>query len=144
MTAESSTWSKSPVLKLTVALLFLQNLQSFHFSISSVKSLQSLISFKKFKARPYVLYHKWRNRGGRGGGGAGPPTFVSGGTLGGLIYAFTSTILPLHECVWNLIGLPSKLKPRKELKSRNVFLKILFVGWGEQKLKARTVGLKPT
>ena len=28
--------------------------------------------------------------------------------------------------------------------SRNVLFKILFVGWGEQNLEARTVGLKPT
>ena len=26
-----------------------------------------------------------------------------------------------------------KIKPRKELKSRDVFFKILFVGWGEHK-----------
>ena len=54
---------------------------------------------------------------------------------GELIYAFISTILPLHECISNFIGLPSKLKPRKELKSRDVFFKILFVGWGNRNLK---------
>ena len=32
----------------------------------------------------------------------------------------------------------------RALISRDVFFKILFVGWGGQKLKARTVGLKPT
>ena len=78
-----------------------------------------------------------------GGGGPGLPLFFRGGWWA-LIYVFISTILPLHECIRNLIGLPSKLKRRKELKSRDVFLKFLFVGWGEQKLEARTVGLKPT
>ena len=73
-----------------------------------------------------------------------PHIFFRGGPGGALIYAFVSTILPLHECILNLISLPSKLKPRKELTSRDVFLKILFVGWGEQKLEVRTVGLKAT
>ena len=82
------------------------------------------------------LDHSRRNRGG-----PGLSHFFSEGAL---IYAFVSTILSLHECIWNLIGLPSKLKPRKELKSRDVFFKILFVGRGEQKLEARAVGLKPT
>ena len=37
-----------------------------------------------------------------------------------------------------LIGQPSKLEPRKELKSRYVFFKILFVGGGtETKSKNR-------
>ena len=49
-----------------------------------------------------------------------------------LIYAFISTALPLHECILNLIDLPSKLKPVKELKSRDVFFKILFVRWGNR------------
>ena len=46
---------------------------------------------------------------------------------GSLIYAFISTISPLHKCKWNLIGLPSKLNPKKELKSRDVFK---FCLWG--------------
>ena len=70
--------------------------------------------------------------------------FFREGPGGTLIYAFISTILPLHEGISNLKGLPSKLKPRKELKSRDVLFKIVFVGWGRQKLEARTVGLKPT
>ena len=38
--------------------------------------------------------HRRRNRGGRRG--PGYPTFFLGGAL---IYAFISTILPLHECI---------------------------------------------
>ena len=75
--------------------------------------------------------------GSRGAGRALAPHFFFQGGLGGLIYAFISTViqvgLPLRECIWNLIGLPLKLKPRKELQSRDVFFKILFVEWGEQK-----------
>ena len=39
--------------------------------------------------------------GGEGGQGIpSPPSVFSGGALGGwLIYAFISTILPLHECI---------------------------------------------
>ena len=67
--------------------------------------------------------------------------FFQGGAWGAPII---STILSLHECIGNLLGLPSRLKPRKDLKSRDVSYKILFAGWREQKLEARTVGLKPT
>ena len=35
---------------------------------------------------------------GEAGGGPGLPLFFQGG-LGALIYAFISTILPLHECI---------------------------------------------
>ena len=88
-----------------------------------------------FFLRAVPPYHMWRNRGGG---------FFFQGPWGVLIYAFISTILPLHESISDLIDLPSKLKPRKELKSRDYFFKILFVGWGRQKLESRTVGLKPT
>ena len=72
--------------------------------------------------------HRWRKRGSRGG--PGPPLFFRGGPEGALIYAFISTILPLHECISNSIDLPWKLKPGKELKSSDVFYENLFVGWG--------------
>ena len=72
-----------------------------------------------------------------GGSGRGSlyslPIFFQGGSLGALSYAFISTIIPLHECISNLIGLLSKLNPRKELKSRDVFFKNLFVRWGNRK-----------
>ena len=61
--------------------------------------------------------------------GPGPPTFFQGGP-NLRVYFCNNT---LHECIWYVIGLPSKLKPRKERKSRDVFFKILFVGSGEQK-----------
>ena len=32
-----------------------------------------------------------------------------------LIYVFISTIISLHECILNFIGLPSKLNPGKRL-----------------------------
>ena len=37
-----------------------------------------------------------------------------------------------------------EIKTLKKLKSEDIFFKVLFVGLGEQKLKARTVGLKPS
>ena len=42
--------------------------------------------------------------GGTGGaeGALAPPLFFRGGPEGALIYAFISTILPLHECIRNL------------------------------------------
>ena len=83
------------------------------------------------------LRHRWRNRGS-----PGRPLFFQGGRAGGAL--IIPTILPQHECIENLTGLPLRLEPRKELKSRDISFKILFVGWREQKLEARTVGLKPT
>ena len=80
--------------------------------------------------------------GGSGGRGPGPHFFHF--FRGALVYEFISTTIPLHECIGNLIGLPSKLKPRKALKSRDVFFKSLLVGRGKQKLEARIVILKPT
>ena len=61
--------------------------------------------------------------GNRGGPG---PFFQGSGPWG-------ATILPLHDCIYNLTRLPSKLKPRTELKFRDIFFKILFVGWGNYK-----------
>ena len=61
---------------------------------------------------------------------AQPSIFFMGG---GLIYAFIFTIISLHKCIRDLIGLPSILKPGKDLHSRDFFFNILFVVWGEQK-----------
>ena len=65
------------------------------------------------------------------GQGLWPPTVFQGG-WGAQIYAFISTILPLRECICNFIGLPSKLKPRKELNSETSSLKFCLWDGGNR------------
>ena len=77
-------------------------------------------------------------------GRPGPPTFFFRGALGGCnlrvhFYNIASALMHLK------LNRPTiEIKTTKNLKFRDVFLKILFVGWRKQKPEAKTVGLKPT
>ena len=76
------------------------------------------------------LKHRWQNRGDKGV--LAPPLFFRGG-LNLRVYF---TIIPLHECIGNEIGLSSKLKPRKSLIPETFSLE--FCLWGGRTEKVQS------